>query len=256
MTTPEQPTLKDRLSKLFAPLIAVVVGIGKFGAILFKLKAFTLIFSSLATLGGYALVYGWQFGLGFVVLILIHEIGHVVVLRARGIPAGLPVLIPFLGAFVTMKEQPKTAYDEALSGIAGPVFGVAAAFAALGLAEVYDSNLMRAIAYSGFLLNLFNLLPVVPLDGGRTAAALSPKLWVVGLGMLLAYEIYRPSPVIPIILLVGAFEAYRRYKGRNTAASLTYYALTAQQRLNIGASYVGLVVLILWTMHSFPVPER
>lgn len=255
VTTP-QPTLKDQLRKLFAPVAAIGVGIAKYGAILYKVKAFTLIFSTLATLGGYALVFGWQFALGFVVLILIHESGHVIVLRARGIPASWPVLIPFLGAFVKMEATPKSVYDEALSGIAGPVFGVAGAFGALGIAELYDSDLMRAIAYTGFFLNLFNLLPVLPLDGGRTAAALSPKLWIGGLGLLLAYEVYRPSPVIPFLLIIGGFEAYRRWKGRDTEESRAYYALTSQQRLNIGAAYVLLVVTILWAMHSFPVPER
>ncbi len=259
MTTQQpapQPTPKDRVKRLFAPLVAVAVGIGKYGAILYKVKAFTLIFSTLASLGGYALVFGWQFALGFVLLILIHESGHVVVLRARGIPASWPVLIPFLGAFVKMEAAPKSAYDEALSGIAGPVFGVAGAFGALGLAEVYDSNLLRAIAYTGFFLNLFNLLPIVPLDGGRTAAALSPKLWFVGLALLLGYEIYRPSPIIPILLLVGGFEGYRRWKARGTEAGQAYYDLTAQQRTNIGAAYVLLVVVVLWAMHSYPVPPR
>jgi Zn-dependent protease len=253
---PPAPSVKDRLRTLFAPVVAVLATIAKFSAVLFKLKAFTLISSMLLSLGGYAIFYGWQFALGFVLLIFIHEMGHVVVLRMRGIDAGLPVFLPFLGAFVAMKEQPKSVYDESLSAIAGPVFGVVGAFGALALGMVYDSDLLRAIAYFGFFLNLFNLLPVLPLDGGRTVASLSPKLWLAGLVMLLGYEVWRPSPVIPFILLIGGYELYRRFKGRNTEASRTYFALTAQQRLNIGGAYVALIVVILFAMHSYPLPPR
>ena len=253
---PQQPAVKDRLQKLFAPILAAAAALAKWGAILFKLKFFTLFFSMLASVGAYALAFGWQFAVGFVLLIFVHEMGHVIVLRARGINAGLPVFLPFLGAFVSMKESPRTAYDEALSGIAGPVFGAVGAFAVLGLAGFEDSDFLRALAYTGFLLNLFNLLPFLPLDGGRTAAAVSPKLWVVGLAGLLAYELYRPSPIIPLILILGGFETYRRWRGRDTAASRAYFALTAQQRVNIGTAYLGLIAVLLWAMHAYPVPDR
>ena len=228
----------------------------KFGSVILKLKFLTVIGTMLASIWAYALFYGWQFAVGFVLLILVHELGHVVVLRARGIEAGLPVFLPFIGAFVSTKESPKTAYDEALSGIAGPVFGAAAAFVTLFAGQVYDSTLLHALGYTALLLNLFNLLPVIPLDGGRTAAALSPKLWGLGLAALLAYEVWRPSPVIPIILILGGFELYRRWRGRNTEASKAYYALTVDQRVQIGAAYAALIAVILWGMHEFPLPPR
>lgn len=254
---PARPlTVKERLQRLFAPVAAAAAALAKYGAILFKLKFFALFFSMIVSLGAYALAFGWQFALGLVLLLLVHEMGHVVVLRARGIPAGLPVFLPFLGAFVSMKEAPRTAYDEALSGIAGPVFGAAGAFAFLGLAEYQGSDLLRALAYTGFLLNLFNLLPLLPLDGGRTAAAVSPKLWAVGLAALLAYEVVRPSPVVPLILLLGGFETYRRWRGRDTAANRAYFALTSQQRVHIGTAYLGLVALLVWAMHTYPVHAR
>jgi Zn-dependent protease len=247
-----EPTLRGRLKQLFAPVLAALAGLAKFGAVLVKLKAFTLVGSMLLSLGAYALVYGWQFALGLVLLIAVHEMGHVVLLRARGIDAGLPVFLPFLGAFVSMKQTPRTAYDEALSGIAGPVFGTGAAFVALGLAQVYDSDLLRVVAFVGFFLNLFNLFPVLPLDGGRTVGALSPKIWLAGLLGLLAYEVYRPSPVIPLVLLVGGVELYRRWKTRDGE----YFALTREQRGGIGAAYLGLVVVLLWAMHAYPLPPR
>ncbi|MCU1624846.1 MAG: peptidase [Frankiales bacterium] len=250
------PTIQDRARKIFAPVLAVGAAVLKFGGVLLKLKFFTLFFSMLASIGAYALAFGWQFAVGFVLLIFVHEMGHVIVLRARGIKAGLPVFLPFLGAFVSMKSTPRTVYDEALSGIAGPVFGAVGAFAVLGLAGYEDSDFLRALAYTGFLLNLFNLLPFLPLDGGRTAAAVSPKLWIVGLVGLLAYEIYRPSPIVPLLLVLGGLETYRRWRGRDTDASKAYYALTAQQRINIGTAYLGLIAVLVWAMHSYPVPNR
>ncbi len=250
------PDRKNVVERVVGAVVAAGAALLKYGAILFKLKFFTLFFSMLASVGAYALAFGWQFAVGFVLLIFVHEMGHVIVLRARGISAGLPVFLPFLGAFVSMKSAPRSVYDEALSGIAGPAFGAAGAFAVLGLAGFEDSDFLRALAYTGFLLNLFNLLPFLPLDGGRTAAAVNPKLWVVGLAGLLAYEIWRPSPIIPLILVFGGLEAYRRFKGRNTEASRQYYTLTAQQRVNIGTAYLGLIALLLWAMHTYPVPGR
>jgi Zn-dependent protease len=248
------------LRQLLAPVLAVGATLLKFGAVIFKLKVFTVVGSMLLSVGAYAWLYGWKFAVGFVVLIFVHEVGHVIVLRARGIEAGLPVFVPFMGAFVTMKSAPRSVYDEALSGIAGPVLGTLGAFACLGIAEAFPassvSELFRVLAYVGFLLNLFNLLPVLPLDGGRTAAALSPKLWLLGLIGLLGYEIWRPSPIIPFILLIGGYEMYRRYRGRNTEASKAYYALTAEQRLQVGGLYVGMIVVLLWAMHTFPLPPR
>lgn len=251
-----EPKPESPLKKLLAPVVAVGAALAKFGAVLLKLKFFATAASMFVTLGLYAAAFGWQFALGFVLLIFVHEMGHVIVLRLRGIRAGLPVFVPFMGAFVSMKESPRTAYDEALSGIAGPALGTAGAFVTLVLADAYDSRLLHVLAYTGFVLNLFNLLPVLPLDGGRTAAALSPKLWAVGLVGLLAYAVWRPSPVIPIVLLVGGYETYRRWKARGTAQDAAYYALTRDQRVQVATLYVGLVVVLLTAIHGNPLPPR
>jgi Zn-dependent protease len=244
------PSPAQRLKKALAPIGAAIAAIVKFGAVLIKLKVVVVAASMVVSIAAYASIFGWKFAVGFVLLILVHELGHVVALRRMGIAAGVPVFIPFLGAFVNMKSTPKTAWEEAVSGIAGPVFGSAAAVGCWWYAHATGSDLARALAFTGFFLNLFNLIPVLPLDGGRTAAALHPATWVVGLLGLLGLEIYRPTPVIPIVLVLGAFEMWRRWKGRNTEASKTYYALTGEQRRIIAVAYLGLIVFLVFAHHA------
>jgi Zn-dependent protease len=227
------------------------VGVGaKLLLVVTKLKALTSLVTVLVSVAAYSFVFGWRFAVGFVALILVHELGHVVVLRARGIPASLPMFIPFFGAFVSMKAPPRSAYDEALSGIAGPVAGAAGAALVAYAGHLTGSPLLNALAYTGFLLNLFNLLPVLPLDGGRVAAALHPALWGVGLVGLLAYELYRPSPILPILLLLGGFEMFRRLRARRRGEDLLYYRLAPGQRPRIAVAYVLLVAALLWGMEA------
>ena len=236
--------------RITGPIVAVGALLAKFGAVLLKLKVFTLAGSMVLSLAAYAWIWGWSFALGFVLLLFVHEMGHVIVLRRMGIKAGLPMFIPFLGAFVSLKEQPKSAWEEAVSGIAGPVFGAAAAAACWWYAHETGSQFALGLAFIGFFLNLFNLLPIVPLDGGRAAAAIHPGLWVAGLAGLLALEIWRPTPIIPIILIFGGIEAWRRFKGRNTAESRAYYDLTGDQRRIMAFAYLGLVILLVFAMHG------
>jgi Zn-dependent protease len=238
------------LKRLAGPVIAVGVALAKWGAVIFKLKVFTFAASMAVSLAAYAWIWGWQFAVGFIVLLFVHEMGHVVALRQMGIPASLPMFIPFLGAFVSMKEQPKSAWHEAVSGIAGPVVGSLGALACWWYAETSGSALFMALAFTGFFLNLFNLIPIVPLDGGRTAAAIHPAMWIVGLIGLIGLAFYTHSPLVIIIAILGATEAWRRFRGRNTAESRAYYQLTHQQRQIITVAYLSLVALLVLAMHQ------
>jgi len=139
-----------------------------------KLKLLTTGGTALVSVAAYSLFWGWTFALGFVVLLFVHEMGHVIQLRREGIKATAPMFIPFLGAFISAKSLGENALAEARVGLAGPILGSLGAAACLVIGEAANSDFFRALAYIGFFLNLFNLLPVVPLDGGRAMAAMAP----------------------------------------------------------------------------------
>jgi Zn-dependent protease len=248
-------TWRERLRKLFAPVIAAGAFLLKFGAILLKLKFLTVIGTMGVSIAAYTLLWGWKFAVGFVLLIFVHEMGHALMLRRRGIKAGLPVFLPFIGAFISMKSQPASVYEEAESALAGPLAGTAGAFVVWWAGNALDSELLVSLAFTGFLLNLFNLLPALPLDGGRVAGALHPVIWLLGLVALVFFEIVRPSPIIPIIILLGGFELWRRWRDRNSPASQVYFALEPRQRWRIGGAYLGLAIVLLVAMHASYVPR-
>jgi Zn-dependent protease len=222
-------------------------------ALLFKFKGLWFTVASTAvTALLYAQLFGWAFGVGIVLLILVHESGHVVVARVMGLPVTLPIMIPFLGAFVSMKQQPKTVAQESIMAIGGPILGsVAAGLCYLGylaMPSTSTGQLLRALAYFGFLINLFNLVPVTPLDGGRVLSLLSKWFNVAGLAIaagLLLFEWSNGghvSPVLFLVIIFGAFSTFQRF--RSTQENPAYYAVDAQTKLVIGSLYLGLLVLL------------
>jgi Zn-dependent protease len=221
-------------------------------AILFKFK---FLFTFALAVGAYALFWGWWFGFGFAVLLLVHELGHVIWLRREGVRASLPVFIPFMGAFVAMKEMPQNAYVEAKVGLAGPVLGTAGALATLAWAEEVNSDLLRALAYIGFLLNLFNLIPVVPLDGGRAVSALHPAFWFAGLFAMAILFFKYHSPILLLVLVFACYELYRRWSRRNMPGFREYHSVTIPQRIAVATVYLVLVVTLVVGMHAAYVPR-
>jgi Zn-dependent protease len=151
----------------FWALIVVVVGVFiKFGFAVFK------FFSIFISVAAYALIWGWKFAIGFVALILIHELGHFFEAKRQGLDVSLPVFVPFLGAYVLIKNSPLNPWRNALVALAGPALGGAGAALCWGLGEAMDSRLLMALAFSGFLINLINLVPVGILDGGAIWSAI------------------------------------------------------------------------------------
>jgi len=233
--------------KLAAPLIALGLLLSKFKAVLLllpKIKLLTTSASMLVSIVAYQLIFGWPFAVGFVLLLLVHEMGHVFQLRREGIEASAPMFIPFLGAVVAAKSLGDDAGAEARVGLAGPVLGSIATLIPLGIYLATGDDFWRALAFTGFFLNLFNLLPVLPLDGGRAMAALSPRIWIVGLAALVALTFVFPNPIMILILLFGGYETHRRWKARNTPEAQAFHAIPTQTRVIVAVVYLGLAALL------------
>jgi Zn-dependent protease len=246
------PSRRAALRRLLAPLAGAAAFLAKFGAALFKFKFLFSIFVSAAF---YVWFGGWWFGIGLIVLLFVHEMGHVLEARRQGLPVSVPIFIPFMGALISMKRMPQDAWREARLAIAGPLLGSAAALALYLAGIAYDSQHLRALAFLGFLINLFNLLPVIPLDGGRITAALHPALWLVGLFALVALVLYQPNPVLILILVFAASELLRRWRSRHLPQMRGYYRVRPLQRLVMAGLYFGLAAALVLGMHATHVPH-
>ena len=236
---------KELGKKLLAPLAAIGALLAKFKFIalaLFKFKIFATSGTMLVSIAAYAWIWGWKFGAGFVLLILVHELGHVFELRRQGVPASAPLFIPFLGAVVGMKQMPEDAWKEARVALAGPILGSVGAAVCWVIGESTGSELLLALAFTGFFLNLFNLIPIVPLDGGRAAGALHPVLWFVGLLMMVGLVVLRPNPLLVVIVVLGGLDLWNRWRARGEAGD--YYRLTVGQRVSVAVVYLGLVAAL------------
>jgi Zn-dependent protease len=237
-------SLRKRAGRVLAPLAALTV---KAKSLLLLLGNFKLLvtFGSMAvSVVAYGWLFGFTFAIGFVLLLLLHELGHVIQLRREGIKASAPIFIPFLGAVIASKSLGKDAAAEARVGLAGPILGSIATLVPLGIWLAGGSEFWRALAYLGFFLNLFNLMPVVPLDGGRAMAALSPAVWVAGLAGLIVLAFLYPSPILILILVFGAYESYRRWTSRKLPGNQAYYAIPGRTRALIAVVYLGLAAAL------------
>ena len=191
----------------------------------------------------YSWLYGWRYGVGFIVLIFFHEMGHYIAAKQKGLNVGAPTFIPFMGAWIELKDQPHNAETEAYIAIAGPMLGTIVTFILFALTEGQKGVLM-ALAYAGFMINLFNLLPVTPLDGGRILGIISPKIWGVGLVGLIALFFIHPNPILILILIIAAPQVWKAYKGTYIFPS-GYYDTSKEVKTKYLVQYIGLVGLLI-----------
>ncbi len=260
----------------------VGVLLAKFGAKLaFLVPILKFVVPALKTVGSmliyiwvYTYRFGWQFAVGFALLILVHECGHLVAAKRFGLRVSAPIFIPFMGAHILLKQQPANAWVEAVIGIAGPLFGTMAAVVPYFLFVSTGDPFWGALAYTGFFINLFNLAPIGFLDGGRIVTALSPWLWIVGYAVMLSFTAWcwqRESDwesflshnfLLLLILGLGLPRLFSLFRTR-TESERRYYSIPTHQRWQMGAAYFGLLALLVLGMRisrveaeSEPMPVR
>lgn len=257
LIAPEPPTAEDldkerkqsRLKKLGAPLIplAVLASKAKFLFLaLIKVKAFATLGTMFISIAAYTLAFGWPFAVGLVLLLFVHEMGHVIQLRREGVEASAPIFIPFLGAMIATKSLGDDAAAEARVGLAGPILGTIGTLIPLAIYLATGSDLWRALAYLGFFINLINLLPVLPLDGGRAMAVLGPKIWIAGVLIAIAATVIFLGPFMLIfVALLGGPELYHRFKNRNSEESRAFHSVPTGTKVAVGAVYLSLAALLI-----------
>jgi Zn-dependent protease len=238
------------LAAFFSKIKLFLLPVLKFLPILLKTGG-TMILS----IGVYAMAWGWRFAVGFVLLLFIHECGHLIVARKMGLKVGAPMFIPFVGALIALKQMPRNAWMEALVGIGGPMLGTVGAMICYLIYTSTGNEFFAALAYTGFFLNLFNLAPLGFLDGGRIVTALSPWLWLVGAVVITAMMFYHFNFLLLIILLLSLPRLFSLFR-KKTYAEARYFEVTPEQRWVMGAMYFGLIILLVLGMRASDVRVR
>ncbi len=264
---PEPPSAEDldkerqrsRLKKLGGLLIPLVFLASKAKFLflaLIKVKAVTTLGTMFISIAAYAWAFGWPFAVGFVLLIFIHEMGHVIQLRREGVEASAPIFIPFLGAVIAAKSLGEDAAAEARVGLAGPILGTIGTLIPLAIWLATGSDLWQALAYVGFFLNLINLMPVLPLDGGRAMAVLGPKIWILGILIAVAATVIFLGPfMLLFVALLGGPELYYRFRNRHSEESRTFHSVPTRTKLAVGAVYLSLAALLIVGVAETYVPR-
>jgi Zn-dependent protease len=220
--------------------------------LLFLLLA-TLKWGKIAASGGtmllslvlYAMIWGWPYAAGVVVLLFIHEMGHFIAARQCGLDVGAPIFVPFIGAAVVLKDRPLDVRTQAYIAFAGPLVGTAAAVAFYLWSRWTGNNLLLAISYAGLFLNLFNLLPVPLLDGGQITAILGPRVWLLGAPLMLAALFYWPSPVLVLVAVMAIPQLIRAWNYDPKAPeNVAYYGVPLEAKLEYGALYLALTAYL------------
>ena len=194
----------------------------------------------------YSLIFGWRYAVGFVLLIFVHEMGHYIAARQKGLDVGAPTFIPFVGAWINLKELPHSAEVEAYVGLGGPLLGTMGAIACYFAARNYNSDLLLALSYAGFFLNLFNLIPLSPFDGGRITAVLSPRIWLLGAPILVGMFLLRPSALLILMGLLAIPQLIKAWKYDPAAPeNRAYYGVSTSTRVTYGGAYLALLVFLL-----------
>jgi Zn-dependent protease len=230
-------------------LITALLGLLKAGSLGKVLLSGGTMLLSIVT---YAFLFGWRYAVGFVLLLFVHELGHYLAARQRGLEVGLPTFIPFVGAWIALKDMPHNAETEAYIGLGGPFLGTIGAILCYLYARAAGDQVWLAVSYAGFFLNLFNLIPVPPFDGGRITAVVSPKLWLLGVPLLVGLFFYRPSPLLLLMAVLAAPRIWQTLRpGPASPEDRAYYgSIPLGQRLAYAFVYLALAGFLAVMSHD------
>jgi Zn-dependent protease len=216
-------------------LLAALLATGKLGKV--ALSGGTMLLSIFA----YGITFGWPYACGLVGMIFVHEMGHFLAARRHGLDVGAPVFIPFVGAWVSIKDPSVDVRTMAHVALAGPVLGSVAAFLSYLYYDETREPLWLAIAYAGFVLNLVNLIPIGMLDGGRIVKIVSTRIWLAGVPLLAAAFLWQPSPLLLMIGIIALPELWQAMRGRVAPVDPR---VPLSVRVQTGAAYLGLAVAL------------
>jgi Zn-dependent protease len=238
---------KSFLQNIGAWVVGLFVLLAKFKFLLLGgLKTFGSMFIMIWV---YSLMFGWKFAAGFVFLIFVHEMGHVVAARWLGMPVSAPLFIPFIGAAILLKQNPRDAWSEALMAYGGPLAGCIGSWICWGVALEMQESWIMAVASLSFLINLFNMIPVPPLDGGRICAAVSPWFWIIGLVLLglsvIYFHAWNSIVIIVLVLFVALPRMRQTLFGQSSPEMQAYYNTHISNRLSMALMYLGLIAALL-----------
>ncbi|HCI81791.1 MAG TPA: hypothetical protein DHW02_19115 [Ktedonobacter sp.] len=248
-------------------LSTIIAFLLKFKGVIFLIKFAPAVISAAVSIGLYSIFLGWPFAVGLVAILFLHEMGHAIVMKIKGIPVGGLIFIPMLGAAVTMRQMPQNARDEAQVGIAGPIAGALTASACLAIAQWLPNapmsllyhipawliTIWAPLAYFGFFINLLNLVPVMPFDGGRVLAAIDRRIWYLGFAALLGYQIWlwlqgNFSIWLLFFIFIAATQLWAHNGIAKTEQAKRYYDVPVGTRITLGLIYFGLAGWLVFGM--------
>jgi Zn-dependent protease len=253
---PPQQRAKKRAGGLGAIAAAVGVAALKFKALLAVLlnlkfvllgaKLFAVSWTFVLSMILYVAFFGWRFGLVLVLLIAAHELGHYFAYRAYGLPVRVPVFVPFLGAYTAGAIAPSLE-DDAYIALAGPVTGLALAGVCYALGVTTGDHFWLAAADLSALLNLFNMIPILPFDGGRIIGAIWAPLWIVGALLFVAAALWLHVPIVFVLLIaiLGLPAMIAAFRGHTDPRAAT---MTNPARARVGLWYLATVIGLLYVI--------
>ncbi|MFO0766955.1 MAG: site-2 protease family protein [Nitrospiraceae bacterium] len=193
----------------------------------------------------YSFIFGWWYAVGFVLLILFHELGHYVAARQRNLDVGAPTFIPFVGAWIQLKDQPMgVGKPRPMSALPVRWPGRLRRWPVYYAAESVLIGALLALAYAGFMINLFNLIPLSPLDGGRITAIISPKVWWLGVPILIGLFMMNQSPMLLLVAIMAVPHLMSTFRGGDGAEFSRYYDVPTSTRLSYALYYLGLAAFL------------